>query len=35
MIVKRRDRADMEGEVEAQLPMDLVARGAAIVCDGL
>ena len=31
VIVKRRERAEMEGEVEAQLPTDLVARGAAIV----
>ena len=35
VIVKRSERADMEGEVEAQLTTDFVARGAAIVCDGL
>lgn len=31
VMVRRRLRADMEGEVEAQLATDLAARGAAIV----
>ena len=31
VIVRRRERAEMEGEVDAQFPTDLVARGAAMM----
>lgn len=39
VIVRRRERAEMEGEVDAQFPTDLVARGAAMmlpyICMGM